>query len=34
MRGALLAVEPRSHGRLLSYGPVVDRIVATLRAHA
>jgi pimeloyl-ACP methyl ester carboxylesterase len=32
--GAPLTVEPRSHGKLLSYGPVVNRITATLRARA
>lgn len=34
LTGALLVVEPRSHGRLLSYRPVVERIVATLAARA
>jgi hypothetical protein len=34
LTGALLVVEPRSHGKLLSYQRVVDRITATLRAKA
>jgi hypothetical protein len=34
LAGALLVIEPRSHGRLLSYRLVVGRITATLRASA
>jgi len=34
LTGALLVVEPRSHGKLLPYTRVVDRITATLRARA
>jgi hypothetical protein len=33
MTGAPLAIEPRSHGRLLGYRPVIVRIIATLGAR-
>jgi hypothetical protein len=33
MAGAALAIEPRSHGRLLTYDRVIERITATLRAR-